>query len=55
MKDWTDVRSRRFGEGAIDGLGKELGDFIVTSMPVPWEATRPRLGAAPKAVCLVDT
>ena len=27
----TNVRSYRFGAGAIDGVGRELGNFIVTT------------------------
>ena len=49
----TNVRSARFGVGAIDGLGKQLGRFIVTTMPVPWERAQARLGATPIAVLLV--
>ena len=40
----TGVRSLRFGPGAIDGIGKELGRFIVTTMDVPWQRAQQRLG-----------
>lgn len=50
----TNVRSSRFGAGAIDGIGKELGRFIVTTMDVPWRLARPRLGAQPVAVLHVE-
>ncbi len=50
----TNVRSSRFGAGAIDGLGKELGRFIVTTMDVPWRLAQPRLGAKPVAVIHVE-
>jgi glycerol-1-phosphate dehydrogenase [NAD(P)+] len=51
----TNVRSARFGAGVIDGLGQELGRFLVTTMPVPWERARGRLGASPAAVLMVET
>ncbi len=49
----TNVRSARFGGGAIDGIGRELGRFVVTTMEVPWRLAQPRLGAQPAAVLLV--
>ena len=50
----TNVRSVRFGGGAIDGIGKELGRFIVTTMDVPWRLAESRLGAKPIAVLYVE-
>lgn len=50
----TNVRSARFGAGAMDGLGKELGRFIVTTMDLPWRLAEPRLGAKPIAVLHVE-
>ena len=54
IKGQTNVRSSRFGAGAIDGIGKELGRFIVTTMDVPWRLAQPRLGAQPTAVLHVE-
>ena len=50
----TNVRSARFGAGAIDGIGKELGRFVVTTMEVPWRMAQRRLGAPPVAVIHVE-
>lgn len=50
----TNVRSSRFGAGAIAGIGQELGRFIVTTMEVPWQRAQPRIGAQPVAVLLVE-
>ena len=50
----TNVRSARFGGGAIDGIGRELERFVVTTMEVPWRLAQPRLGAEPAAVLFVD-
>ncbi len=56
MITWqTNVCSSRFGAGAIDGIGKELGRFIVTTMAVPWRLAHPRLGAQPAAVLFVES
>jgi glycerol-1-phosphate dehydrogenase [NAD(P)+] len=54
IKGQTNVRSSRFGAGAIDGIGNELGRFIVTTMDVPWRLAQPRLGAQPTAVLHVE-
>jgi hypothetical protein len=51
----TNVRSSRFGAGAIDGIGQELGRFLVTTMAVPWQRAQPRIGAQPVAVLLVES
>ncbi|MGD9645759.1 MAG: iron-containing alcohol dehydrogenase [Pirellulales bacterium] len=51
----TNVLSQRFGSGSIDGLGRELGRFVVTSMEIPWGLVRERLGAAPAAVLMVES
>ena len=50
----TNVRSVRFGAGAIDGISKELGRFVVTTMEVPWRLAQRRLGAPPVAVIHVE-
>lgn len=51
----TNVRSYRWGSGSIDGLGLELGRFVVATMDVPWQLVRDRLGAAPEAVLQVTS
>lgn len=51
----TNLRSQRFGAGSVDGLGRELGRFVVATMEVPWQVTRDRLGGAPAAVLLVES
>jgi len=51
----TNVRSSLFGSGALDGIGRELGRFVVTTMELPWERARHRLGADPIAVLHVDS
>ncbi|MCL4787683.1 MAG: iron-containing alcohol dehydrogenase, partial [Verrucomicrobia bacterium] len=50
----TNVRSSRFGAGALDGIGRELGRFIVTTMDLPWRLAQPRLGAQPVGVLYVE-
>lgn len=51
----TNVKSARFGAGAIEGIGKDLGRFIVTTMEVPWRLAQPRLGSSPAAVVFVES
>jgi len=51
----TNVRSQRFGAGSVDGLGEELGRFVVTTMDIPWRVTKDRLGGSPAAVVMVES
>lgn len=39
----------------MDGLGRELGRFVVATMDVPWQLTKDRLGGAPQAVLIVES
>ena len=50
----TNVRSARFGAGASEGLGRELGRFLVTTMEVPWGLVKERLGVDPAQVLMVE-
>lgn len=51
----TNVTSSRFGAGAIDGVARDIGRFVVTTMNLPWQLTRDCLGAAPLAVLMVES
>ncbi len=51
----TNVLSRRFGAGSVDGLGRELGRFVVATMDIPWQVARDRLGGTPEAVIMVNS
>jgi len=51
----TNVRSARFGAGAFNQLGSELGRFLVTTMEVPWRLAGPRLRPKPVTVLLVES
>jgi glycerol-1-phosphate dehydrogenase [NAD(P)+] len=51
----TNVTSTRFGRGTVDGLGRELGRFIVTTMEIPWNLTRERLGGTPEKIFLCES
>lgn len=51
----TNVTSTRFGRGTVDGLGRDLGRFIVTTMEIPWNLTRERLGGTPEKIFLCES
>ena len=51
----TNVSTSRFGAGAIDDIGRELGRFVVTTMEVPWRVAQPRLGGRPAAVLFAES
>jgi glycerol-1-phosphate dehydrogenase [NAD(P)+] len=51
----TNVLSSRFGRGEADGIGEELGSFIVTTMDVPWNLARERIGGWPVGILIADS
>lgn len=51
----TNVISSRFGRGAVDGLGLELGRFVVTTMDIPWRVTKDHLRGSPESVIQVES
>lgn len=51
----TNVLSNRFGSGVVDGIGREIGRFVVTTMDVPWQLAAPRVGGSPEAVLIADS
>ncbi len=51
----TNVLSSRFGPGAVDGIAREIGRFVVTTMDVPWQQAAPRVGGSPEAVLIADS
>lgn len=51
----TNVTSQRFGRNASVGIGETLGKFVVTTMEVPWEIAKPRIGGEPLSVHMVDS
>lgn len=55
IEDQTNVRSQRFGAGSVDGLGTELGRFVVATMEIPWEVTKERLAGRPEAILMVES
>lgn len=46
----TNVLSSRFGPGAADGIGRDLGRFVVATMELPWTLAKERIGGTPEAV-----
>jgi glycerol-1-phosphate dehydrogenase [NAD(P)+] len=55
MNDYTNVVSRRFGRGEANGIGSELGSFLVTTMDLPWSIAQQRIGGEPAAVLMVES
>ncbi|MEM9657898.1 MAG: iron-containing alcohol dehydrogenase [Planctomycetota bacterium] len=51
----TNVLSSRVGRGVAGRLGEQLGRFVVTTMEVPWQICRDRVGGQPVAVAMVDS
>ena len=51
----TNVTSQLFGRGTSNGLAASLGNFVVTTMPVPWQFVQERIGGTPLAVEMVDS
>ena len=51
----TNVRSTRFGSGSVNGIAKEVGKFVVTTMEIPWGIVKDRIGGKPEAVFFIDS
>ncbi len=51
----TNVTSLRMNAGAINGIGREAGRFVVATMDIPWEITKNKLGAPPEHVVMVES
>lgn len=51
----TNVSSKNFGRGAADGIASSLGKFVVTTMDIPWQIAKDRIGGSPVAVQMVDS
>jgi glycerol-1-phosphate dehydrogenase [NAD(P)+] len=51
----TNVLSSCFGSGSADQVAADLGRFVVTSMPLPWQIARDRIGGTPVAVLMVES
>ncbi len=52
----TNVTSMVCGRGVLDRLDfSEFGDFVVTTMDVPWAICEDRLNARPRSVLLADS
>jgi len=49
------VESMRIGRHVTRGLGRELGSYVVTTMPVPWAALEPELGKTPEKVFFIKS
>jgi glycerol-1-phosphate dehydrogenase [NAD(P)+] len=55
IKGQTNVISHRFGSGAVKGIGKEFGRFIVATMDIPWRVTKDMIGGTPEYVYMVNS
>jgi glycerol-1-phosphate dehydrogenase [NAD(P)+] len=51
----TNVKSMKAGRGAADGIARNLGRFAVTTMEIPWNLTRDKIGAEPEALIMVES
>jgi len=51
----TNIADLRVGRDALNGLGWEIGRFVVTTMEVPWRLSRDKLGGNPEKIIMVET
>jgi len=51
----TNVAELRVGQNSAKNVGNEIGRFVVTTMEIPWQVTRDKLGGKPEAVVMVET
>jgi glycerol-1-phosphate dehydrogenase [NAD(P)+] len=50
----TNITELRAGRDCSKNLGGELGRFVVTTMEIPWNVIREKLGGKPQAVIMVE-
>jgi len=55
IRGQTNVTSFRMGRGCITGIGKEFGKFVVTTMEIPWQVSRDRLGKSAEKVIMIES
>ncbi len=53
--DKTNVTSLRTGRDCVKNIACELGRFVVTTMEIPWNVTREKLGGIPEKVIMIET
>jgi len=51
----TNINSLRTGRDCARDIGCELGKFVVTTMEIPWNLSKERIGGNPEAVVMVET
>ncbi len=50
----TNVTSLLSGDGVSRHICEDLKSFIVTTMPIPWELAKQRIGGTPEKIVFVD-
>ena len=55
IKGQTNITDLRVGRDSLNGLGKEIGKFIVTTMEIPWQLSKDKLGGNPEKVFLIES
>jgi glycerol dehydrogenase-like iron-containing ADH family enzyme len=50
----ANVKRLEMGRGAVKGLGADLGQYVVVTMPIPWRVTAPHIGKMPVQVLEVQ-
>jgi len=51
----TNVTSLLSGDGVSRHICEDLKSFIVTTMPIPWELAKQRIGGTPEKIVFVDS
>ena len=51
----TNVNQLRIGRGVSKGIGKELGNYVVSTMEIPWNIIKNDIGKSPEKVINVTS
>ena len=51
----TNVNELRIGNNSSKNVGKEIGKFVVSTMEIPWEIIKNKLGKSPEKVIMVTS
>jgi len=51
----TNITDLRVGRDSLSGLGNEIGRFVVTTMEIPWQLSKDKLGGNPEKVIMIES
>ena len=51
----TNITDLKIGRDTLNGMGNNIGKFVVTTMEIPWMFSKEKLGGNPEKVIMIET